>query len=146
MHYLFDFKHDLNIYILNICEYYVTEMYIMYTCMLFILLSVCLSVCLSIVNMCFWVYNYFVFDCFCCFVFAGWKKVYCTYSFTFVNKNIRSFGLSYHYLSFLSQRRDQEGWLMGQLARTPVCIGFPVAWLQSATFPAFVTLYVCADA
>ena len=44
MHYLFDFKHDLNIYILNICEYYVTEMYIMYTCMLFILLSVCLSV------------------------------------------------------------------------------------------------------
>ena len=39
------------VYILNICEYDVSNMYIMYTCMLSILLSVCLcqsvSVCLS---------------------------------------------------------------------------------------------------
>ena len=48
------------VYILNICEYDVSNMYIMHTCMLCIIL--CLSV--SIVNMIFLVYNYFVFDCF----------------------------------------------------------------------------------
>ena len=73
---------------------YVLEIYIMHTCMLFILLSVCLSVCLSIVNMSFWVDNYFVFDCFCWFCFPRGldEKKYCTYSFTLVNKKfVRSF-------------------------------------------------------
>ena len=37
------------VYILNICEYHVSNMHIMYTCVLCILLSVCLS----IVNMIF---------------------------------------------------------------------------------------------
>ena len=60
MHYLFDFKHDLNIYILNICEYYVTEMYIMHTCMLFILLSVCLSVCLSVSQLLICVFEFII--------------------------------------------------------------------------------------
>ena len=36
------------VYMLNISEYVVSDMYIIYTCMLCILLSVCLSVCLSL--------------------------------------------------------------------------------------------------
>ena len=36
------------VYVLNICEYDVLNMYIMYTCMLCILLSLSLSVCLSV--------------------------------------------------------------------------------------------------
>ena len=151
MHYFFDFEHDLNIYILIICEYDVLDMYIMHSCMLFILLSVCLSVCLSlsvclclclclslslclsfsvslslslslslsvslslslsIVNMSFWVYNYFVFDCFCCFLLLFFVffargldvKKYCTYSFTLVNKKfVRSFVLSLSLLPHFS--------------------------------------------
>ena len=36
------------VYMLNISEYDVSDMYIIYTCMLCIVLSICLSFCLSV--------------------------------------------------------------------------------------------------